>query len=103
MNLKKLFLDKYFPAIKSNQLKKKICNIEQLPNESLYEYFERFKKLVKSCPYHGYANHDLILYLHGGLREDDRRMINSACGGNIIKRTYEEAIDIFATLADDSR
>ena len=103
VNLKKVFLDKYFPAIKSNQLKKKICNIEQLTTESLYDYFERFKKLVKSCPYHGYADHDLILYLYGGLREDDRRMVNSSCGGNIMKKTYQEALDIFATLADDSR
>ncbi len=102
VNLKKVFLDKYFPTTKSNQLKKKICNVEQMSNESLYDYYERFKKLVKSCPYHGYCNHDLIFYLHGGLREDDRRMVNSACGGNILKRTYEEALEIFATLADDS-
>ena len=52
--LKKAFLEKYFPATKSNQLKKKISNIEQFADESLYDYYERFKKLVKACPYHGY-------------------------------------------------
>ena len=103
VELKKAFLQKFFPAIKSNQLKKKICNIEQYADETLYDYFERFKKLIKMCPYHGYENHDLILYLHGGLKDEDRRMINSACGGNILKFTYEEGMQIFATLADDSR
>ena len=46
--LKKAFLKKYFPATKSNQLKKKISNIEQFADESLYDYYERFKKLVKA-------------------------------------------------------
>ena len=59
--------------------------------------------MVKSCPYHGYRQHDLILYLHGGLREDDRRMINAACGGNILKMTHYGALAVFASLADDSR
>ena len=101
--LKKLFLDKYFPAIKRSQLRKQICTIEQFANESLHEYFERFNKLLKSCPYHGFPEHDLILNLHEGLCEDDRRMVNSACGGNILKMTYEEALNVFTTLADDSR
>ena len=70
--MKKAFLEKYFPATKSNQLKKKISNIEQFADESLYDYYERFKKLVKACPYHGYQKVDRVLYLHGGLREDDR-------------------------------
>ena len=89
--------------MKSNQLKKKICNIEQYANETLYDYLERFMMFIKMCPYHGYENHDLILYLHGGFKDDDRRMINSACGGNILKFTYEEGIQIFTTLEDDSR
>ena len=46
---------------------------------------------------------DLVLYLHGGLREDDRRLVNASCGGNILKMTHDEAMTIFATLADDSR
>ena len=29
--------------------------------------------------------------------------MTSACGGNILKKTYEEAIGIIVTLADDSR
>ena len=48
--LKKKFLDKYFPPTKSNMLKKQISNIEQGSDESLYEYFERYTKLLKSCP-----------------------------------------------------
>ena len=53
VDLKKAFLQKFFPTIKANQLKKKLCNIEQYTDETLYDYFERFKKLIKMCPYHG--------------------------------------------------
>ena len=103
MALKKLFLDKYFPIIKRNRLRKQICTIEQLANESLHEYYESFKKFLKSCPYHGFPKHDLILNLHEGLCEDDRRMVNSTCGENILNMTYEKALNIFTTLEDDSR
>ena len=58
-------------------LKKQICNIEQSDEESLYDYYERFKKLLANYPYHGFAQHDLMMYLHGGLRADDRRIVNS--------------------------
>ena len=60
--LKKLFLTKYFPASRVNELKRQIRSVTQGEEESLYEFFERFKKLLASCPYHGYAEYDLILY-----------------------------------------
>jgi hypothetical protein len=101
--MKKVFLEKYFPITKSSQIKKQITNIEQGFDESLYDYCERFNRLVKSCPYHNIANHDLILSLFNGLKKEDRRHVNSSCGGSILQKTYTEAIAIFATLAEDSR
>ena len=58
---------------------------------------------MSSCPGHNYSEADLILYFHGGLLETDRRMVNSACGGNILKKTYVEAVEIISVLAEDSR
>jgi len=59
--MKQAFLEKYFPATKLNQLKKSISNIEQQAGETLYDYYERFKRLRSNCPYHGYSDQDLIL------------------------------------------
>ena len=61
-DMKRRFLEKYFPAFKASILKKEISNIEQWSDESFYEYWERFKRLCASCPYHGYSDDDLILY-----------------------------------------
>uniref|UniRef100_A0A151UHZ6 Uncharacterized protein n=1 Tax=Cajanus cajan TaxID=3821 RepID=A0A151UHZ6_CAJCA len=51
-DLKKMFLDKFFPASRTTAIRKDISGIRQLGGESLYEYWERFKKLCVSYPHH---------------------------------------------------
>ena len=69
LELKKLFMNKFFPATTLSMLKKQICNIEQSEEESLYDYYERFKKLLANCPYHGFC----------GTRSDDVSPLWSEC------------------------
>ena len=51
-NLKRLFLEKFFPASRAASIRKEICGIRQIDRETLYEYWERFKRLCASCPHH---------------------------------------------------
>ena len=51
-DLKRVFLEKNFPASRTTAIRKDISGIRQLSGESLYEYWERFKKLCASCPHH---------------------------------------------------
>nr|KYP61741.1 hypothetical protein KK1_016251 [Cajanus cajan]KYP61764.1 hypothetical protein KK1_016274 [Cajanus cajan] len=51
-DLKRMFLEKFFPASRTIAIKKDISGIRQLGGESLYEYWERFKKLCASYPHH---------------------------------------------------
>ncbi|CAH9079810.1 unnamed protein product [Cuscuta epithymum] len=101
--MKKCFLERYYPASISSSLKKQISNINQKDDETLYEYWERFKKLCASCPYHGYTEQDLILYFYDGLVDDDRRMVNAACGGGIVNKTPSQATSLISELAENSR
>ncbi|XP_074302841.1 uncharacterized protein LOC141636251 [Silene latifolia] len=101
--MKKAFLEKYFPPSRSSQLKRVISNVEQQDKETMYEYLEKFKKLCASCPYHGYSDQDLIMYFCGGLNQDDRRMIHSACGGNIANKNPDEAWEVISELAETFR
>ncbi|KAL9236168.1 hypothetical protein vseg_010869 [Gypsophila vaccaria] len=101
--MKQVFLDKYFPASQSSLLKKQISNIEQCEGESFYEYWERFKRICASCPYHGYSEQDLILYFCNGLFPDDARMVNAASGGAIINKAIEEAHTLIKELSASSR
>jgi len=102
-DMKRLFLEKYFPAARLNKLKREIANVEQKYDESLYDYLERFKKLIAACPYHGYSQQNLVMYLYSGLTEEERRMVNAASGGNIQNKTPSEAFDLFHELAEGSR
>ena len=101
--MKKTFLEKYYPASRASYLKKQISNIEQEDEERLYEYWERFKKTCASCPYHGFSNLDLILYFTNGLGREYARMIVSACGGDIQNKTIAQAQSIIEDLAASSR
>ncbi|KAK9690655.1 hypothetical protein RND81_09G144000 [Saponaria officinalis] len=103
IKMKRAFLEKYFPASRSSQLKKEISNAEQRDGESMYEYWERFKKLCGTCPYHGYEDHDLVLYFTGGLSKDDARMLHAASGGGIANKNPNEAIQLITELAESSR
>nr|KYP31701.1 hypothetical protein KK1_047844 [Cajanus cajan] len=51
-DLKRMFLEKFFPASRTTTIRKDISGIMQLGGESLYEYWERFKKLCASYPHH---------------------------------------------------
>ena len=51
-DMKRLFLEKFFPASRAAAIRKKICGIRQIIGETFHEYWERFKKLCASCPHH---------------------------------------------------
>jgi len=43
--MKKIFLEKYFPASQVANIRKEICGIRQSHGETLSEYWERFEQL----------------------------------------------------------
>ncbi|XP_075524490.1 uncharacterized protein LOC142556877 [Primulina tabacum] len=82
-NMKQQFLEKFFPASQAANIKKDICRIRQLQGETLYEYWERFKKLCASCPQHQIPEQLLVQYFYEGLSIFDTNMIDAASGGQI--------------------
>ena len=50
--LKREFLDRYFPTAKYLARKKEISSFKQQEGEVLYDAWERFKLLLKRCPGH---------------------------------------------------
>ncbi|XP_057418698.1 uncharacterized protein LOC130712899 [Lotus japonicus] len=84
--LKRVFLERYFPASRVSSIRKDICGIRQ-ENESLAEYWERFKKLVASCPQHQISEQLLIQYFYEGLLPMDRSILDAASGGALVDKT----------------
>ncbi|XP_057734032.1 uncharacterized protein LOC130949283 [Arachis stenosperma] len=73
----------------------------QKDQETLYEYWSRFKRLLKTCPHHGLNTHLLISYFTGGLCAEDRRLLTASSGGSLSKnKTEAEAWSLINDVAE---
>ncbi|KAL2242611.1 UNVERIFIED_CONTAM: Retrovirus-related Pol polyprotein from transposon 17.6 [Sesamum indicum] len=102
-DLKKQFLEKYFPASRATTIRKEISGIRQFAGESLFEYWERFNLLVESFPHHQIPNHLLIQYFYEGLSNMDRKLIDAASGGALFDKTPTEARKLISTMASNTQ
>ncbi|XP_027166394.1 uncharacterized protein LOC113766399 [Coffea eugenioides] len=101
--LKKKFLEKFFPASRAASLRKEICGIKQYPEKSLYDYWERFNKLCTRCPQHQISEQLLIQYIYEGLQSSDRSIIDVASGGALANKTPREAWLLIESMAKNSQ
>ncbi|CAM8994285.1 unnamed protein product [Rhodiola kirilowii] len=49
VQMQRKFLDKYCPATKAIQVRRQLHDIRQEPNETIYDYLEKFNRLERSC------------------------------------------------------
>ncbi|XP_027155286.1 uncharacterized protein LOC113755767 [Coffea eugenioides] len=103
VQLKKKFLEKYFPTSRAASLRKEICSIKQCPEESLYDYWERFNKLCTRCPQHQISEQLLIQYFYEGLQSTDKSIIDAASGGALANKTPKEAWDLIEAMTENSQ
>ncbi|XP_024961548.1 uncharacterized protein LOC112501983 [Cynara cardunculus var. scolymus] len=96
-------LDKYFSASKAAGLRREIYGIKQKNMESLYEYWERFKRLCGSCPQHDISNELVIQYFYGSLLPRERKMMDATSGGAIVNNTPTQARTLIDTTVENSK
>jgi hypothetical protein len=100
--LKKVFLERYFPASKAASIKKEICGIRR-GNESLTEYWERFKQLISSCPQHQITEQLLIQYFYKGLVPMNINIFDAASGGALVAKTPAAAKTLIENMSLNSQ
>lgn len=101
--MKRLFLEKYFPASRAANIQKEICGVRHHNGESLHEYWEHFKKLCANYPHHQINEHLLIQYFYEGLLPTDRSMIDAASGGALLDKTSEATRNLIANMVANSQ
>ncbi|KAF7844718.1 hypothetical protein G2W53_001623 [Senna tora] len=99
----RLFLDRYFPSSRVINVRRDICGIKQKGTKTLFDYWERFKKLCASCPQHDTPEQSLLHYFYEGLLPTERSKIDSASGGSMEDKTPTEARKLIDTMAATSR
>ena len=101
--IKKLFIEKYFPALKVANIRKEICGIWQLNIESLYKYQEQLKKLCALCPHHQISEQLLIQYFYKGLMHMEGSMIEAANGGALVDKIPQQARALISNMAANTQ
>ena len=60
----RIFLVKFFPAKRASEIRKELVSIQQTDRELFHENWDRFKRLIASCPHHGLADANLVQYFY---------------------------------------
>ncbi|XP_042019090.1 activity-regulated cytoskeleton associated protein 2-like [Salvia splendens] len=66
------FLDYFFPSNKTNALKKEIVECKQEYDESLSQYWSRFKGLLDACPNHRMIEAEIYYLFYEGANPSRR-------------------------------
>ncbi|GJW22293.1 retrotransposon protein, putative, unclassified [Tanacetum coccineum] len=92
------FLSKYYPYSRTLQLRKDILNFRQLPMESVFQAWERFKSCLRKCPDYRISLIDQMFTFYHGIKMVDRDKIMVAADGNIMRKTPQEAYDLIENM-----
>ncbi|RDX96160.1 hypothetical protein CR513_21218, partial [Mucuna pruriens] len=102
-DMKCMFLEKFFSTSRTVTIKKEISRIRQHPRETLYEYWERFKKHYATCPHHQISEQLLNQYFYEGLTMMDRSMIDAASVGALMDKTPAAARHLISNMASNTQ
>ncbi|GJY14171.1 hypothetical protein Tco_0383480 [Tanacetum coccineum] len=75
--LKKKFLSKYCPPVRTAKKMEEIDNFQQELDETLYQAWERFKELLLRCPQHYLTDMQEVILFYKGLDVPTRQILDS--------------------------
>nr|GEX33715.1 DNA-directed DNA polymerase [Tanacetum cinerariifolium] len=88
------FVNHFFPPSKTTHLKNEITRFTQKFEETFGEAWERFKEMLRQCPHHGFSELHQINTFYNGLNEHEQDSLNAAAGGNLLRKTPQDALII---------
>ncbi|BFG31155.1 hypothetical protein CerSpe_174290 [Prunus speciosa] len=92
----------FFPAQRTRKIGIEIVEIQQLDGEPFHEYWERYKKLLNSCPNHNIPEWLLMHCFYKGLLDLDRMIVDATSGGSLMNKTVEQARETFENVSNNS-
>ncbi|GKC01158.1 reverse transcriptase domain-containing protein [Tanacetum coccineum] len=92
------FLLNYFPPSMVTKLRIDISNFRQLPDEFVFEAWERYKLSIDRCPNHNMLPVTQIDTFYNGLTLRHRDTINAVAGGTFMKRRPDKCYDLIKNM-----
>ncbi|CAM8957395.1 unnamed protein product [Rhodiola kirilowii] len=97
------FLAKYYPTGRATQVRRQLQELKQGPNESMYDYLEKFNRLEGSCCNFGLPEKLLLEYLMDGFKPLDKMLLNASAGGSMSSLTLREIRDLISKVVENAR
>nr|GEU96123.1 reverse transcriptase domain-containing protein [Tanacetum cinerariifolium] len=88
------FISQFFPPSKTTNLRNEITDFQQHFDESFSEAWDRFKDLLRACPYHGFSELHQLDTFYNALNSKDQDSLNSAAVGNFLDKMPCECLAI---------
>nr|GEU88972.1 reverse transcriptase domain-containing protein [Tanacetum cinerariifolium] len=88
------YVNHFFPPSNTTHLKNEITRFTQKFEETFGEAWERFQEMLRQCPHHGFSEFHQINTFYNGLNEHDQDSLNAASGGNLLRKTPQDALII---------
>nr|GEW48659.1 hypothetical protein [Tanacetum cinerariifolium] len=88
------FINQFFPPSKTTYLRNEITNFLQKPNETFNKAWERFKDLLRHCPYHDFSELHQLDTFYNALNPNDQDALDSAARGNFLDKIPRECLSI---------
>nr|GEX76209.1 DNA-directed DNA polymerase [Tanacetum cinerariifolium] len=95
------FINQLFPPSKTTYLRNEIINFLQKPNETFNEAWERFKDLLRQCPYHGFSELHQLDTFYNALNPNDQDTLDSAAGGNFLDKIPRDVEEVCVTCGSN--
>nr|GEZ28025.1 reverse transcriptase domain-containing protein [Tanacetum cinerariifolium] len=87
-------INQFFPPSKTTNLRNEITNFQQRFDESFSEAWDRFKDLLRGCPYHGFLELHQLDTFYNALTSKDQGSLNSTAGGNFLDKMPRKCLAI---------
>ncbi|XP_073061803.1 uncharacterized protein [Primulina eburnea] len=100
--LVEVFMHRYFPPTKITQLRNEITSFRQRDGESLNSAWERFKKMLRMCPRHGFSIGQQVETFYYGVDPPVRSMLDAAANGSLYWKTPTTALEIISNMAESN-
>ena len=98
-----MFLQKFFPTLRTSALKKKISNFKAMEDEKFFACWERFREMVAACPHHGFDNWMLVSYFYEDMSPLMKQLLEAMCGGDFMNKNPDEAFQFLDYVVEVSR
>ena len=81
-------------------MRKEVQSFQQRDGNLFFEAWGHFNDLLLKCPHHKLPQDELVQDFYEGLNDMNKGVVDSGCGGVLMEKSSEKAMELFEQLSD---